>query len=106
MVASGDVPPADPGDGEVYRVIASASGDWTGEEDSLAISLGGSWHFVQPTIGMRIYDQAATQWLVFTGQWETASVPSAPTGGSVIDVEARATIDEIVVELSRLGILS
>ena len=106
VVSSGNVPPTAPSDGDVYRVIAPAGGDWVGEEDSLAVRIGGAWHFVRPANGMRIYDQAAAQWLVFKVQWESASTPAVPTGGTVVDTEARAAIDGLVTELSRLGILA
>ena len=106
VVSSLDAPPTTVSDGESFRVIAPASAEWVGEEDSLAVRIGGAWHFVRPNAGMMIFDQHAGQYLVFTTQWEAASSPAAPSGGSVIDVEARATITHLIQELERLGFLT
>lgn len=106
VVSSNPTPPASPSDGEVYRVTATANEAWAGEEGALAVRIAGGWHFVSPVEGLRIYDRQAAQFLVFKGQWETASAPGSPTGGSVIDTQARAAIDELIDALEQVGILS
>lgn len=105
VVSSLDAPPNTVSDGEAFRILAPASAEWIGEEDSLAVSIGGAWHFVRPNAGMMIFDQQHGQHLVFTTQWEAASSPATPNGGSVVDVEARAAINHLIQELERLGFM-
>jgi hypothetical protein len=105
VVASASTPPPDAAEGSVYRITAPAAGDWIGEEDALALRIGGSWLFASAQEGMQIFDRAADRLLVFRPGWESANAPAAPTGGSVIDVEARAAITQLVDALTRLGIV-
>lgn len=38
------------------------------------------------------------------GVWRLASVPAAPTGGSVVDIEARATLAALIAALRQTGV--
>ncbi len=50
-------------------------------------------------------DRAANQMVVFRSQWRPASAPANPTGGTVIDIEARAAVTALIQALSSVGIL-
>src|SRR5690606_18685268 len=52
----GAAPPASPAAGETWLVAAGATGDWAGQDDALAAFQSGSWLFVQPKEGMRLFD--------------------------------------------------
>ena len=106
VVSSTQTPPSNAVDGNLHRVIAVATDEWTGHEDMLALRLGESWRFVSPSDGMLVFDQSAEQILVYRGQWEAASRPAPATGGTVIDAEARASLDQLIAALARLGILA
>lgn len=98
-------PPVDPSDGAVYRIAATATGDWAGKEDSIAVRIAGAWHIVSPAAGSLFYDRAANAFVLFDGvAWQSASAPTVPSGGSVIDVEARQTIAEMVEALREIGV--
>jgi hypothetical protein len=43
--------------------------------------------------------------LVFRTDWEQASAPAIPSGGPVIDIEARAAIEQLIEALQAIGML-
>lgn len=98
------VPPATPTDGENWLVDASATGDWLGQDGSIACRQAGNWLFVIPRDGMRIFDRSTSQVLLYNGGWNAPSAPTSPTGGSTIDLEARATINALILALTTAGI--
>jgi hypothetical protein len=103
--ASQPTPPATANDGDCFRVTSPATLAWAGCEDRIAIHIGGDWHFVAPHEGMPVFDQAAGHILVFRSEWELASAPAIPSGGSVIDIEARAAIEQLIEALQAIGML-
>jgi hypothetical protein len=105
VVRSDTVPPIDAKEAQVYRVLPGATGDWTGEDDKLAMRKGAAWSFVDAARGMQIFDQQAGQRLLFDGAWQAAVEPAVPTGGDTIDTEARAAVSAIVNALRASGIL-
>lgn len=98
-------PPAQPQDGACYLVAPSPSGDWSGRAGHLALAIGGNWHFIAPAEGMLMFDRDAARWLCFRDGWHSAGVPAAPGGGSVIDVEARAALAQLIESLQTLGLI-
>lgn len=98
-------PPADPVDGENWLVAAAATGDWAGQDLSLACRQGGDWLFIPPRDGMRIFDLSTGQERLFFGSWRKASLPSEPLGGSTVDAEARAAVSDLISALQALGVL-
>lgn len=106
VVSAAPIPPASSQEGDAYQVIAPASGEWAGEEGSIAVRIGGAWHFVAPREGMVIYDRDAGRSLVFREGWEVAETIAILGGGTVVDTEARSAIEQIIIEMRRFGILS
>ncbi|MAY20470.1 MAG: hypothetical protein CL955_07615 [Erythrobacteraceae bacterium] len=104
--ASTDTPPPTANEGESFRVSAPATGDWTNHEDEIAIRIGGAWQFVQPVTGMTLYDQADAAYWHYNSTWKSAAEPAAPTGGSVVDIEARTALAELIQALRNLGIFA
>lgn len=107
VVESLDAPPAEVIEGAVYRVIGPATGLWSGREKQLAFRVAGQWQFIHPSTGMRIYDQAEDQWLLYRSddEWFSAELPGEVQGGSVIDSEARELIAEMIEALHALGLI-
>jgi len=97
-------PPANPSEGEAFRVLPSSTGVWAQREDQLAIWIGGSWHYVQPALGMMIFDRAASTMLYFKAGWQNASEPAVPVGGTTVDNEARAAVSDLISALKTMGI--
>lgn len=99
-------PPATPIDGECYRVAPEATGDWTGMDDKLALRIAGAWQFIMPRDGARIYNRASGHIMLFDAGWSAVSGPPSPSGGSMVDAEARAAIDGIIQALRNAGIFA
>ncbi|KPP94117.1 DUF2793 domain-containing protein [Erythrobacter sp. HL-111] len=106
VTAALDAPPADPAEGACYRVLDEATGEWSGRDRSIAVRIGGGWHFVPPQAGMQVFDRAARCWYHFEGDWTRAVQPPAPEGGTVIDQEARDGLMQLIAALRNIGLLS
>lgn len=108
-VVSGELadPPAAPAEGESYIVAANATGAWAGHDGALASWQNGVWLFQAPYAGLTIRDASLNgSWAVFDGQWQRAQAPGLPSGGTMVDSEARAVVAEILAKLTTLGIFS
>ena len=105
VAASLNAPPASPAEGACYRVSTPAAAAWSGQDDHLAVLIGGDWHFIAPREGMHVFDQDAGHQLVFRTGWTLAPAPAAPSGGAMVDTEARAAIDALIQSLQALGVL-
>ena len=106
VTASQSAPPANPVEGACFRVTATATGAWAGQEGKLAARVAGAWHFIPPVDGMLVYDRAATALVIFRSQWQPAAVVAAPSGGIVIDVEARSTLTALIAALRTIGVIA
>ena len=108
VLGEASAPPAAPSSGGSYIVGPAASGAWAGHEGQIATWIDTQWLFAVPTAGMRIHDVATGSLAVFDDAdgWRHAASPGLPTGGAVVDVEARAAIAAIVARLHSLRIFS
>ncbi|HQS97688.1 MAG: hypothetical protein B7X90_13555 [Novosphingobium sp. 17-62-19] len=112
MLLSGSVqgisntPPSTPLPGEVWIVGNLPTGAFAGHTDSLAGWTDGGWRFVQPSSGFRVQDLDTGSTRVFGNGWQLAETPVLPTGGQLIDTEARAAIAAIIAGLKVAGIFS
>jgi len=97
-------PPATPAEGETWLVGNSATGEWSGEDGKLASRQADNWLFAAPKDGMRLFDRSTGQILLYRGGWQRPAAPGAPSGGAVVDAEARAAIVNLVVALVEAGI--
>ncbi len=106
VVSSLSVPPADPSDGEVFRVVSPASNEWDGHGDEIAIRLAGAWHFLKPQPGMSLFDRDAGVSLYYDTAWERPIEPTAPIGGTIVDAEARQMLSEVIEVLRKARIFA
>ena len=118
-------PPADPAPGECWIVAPGATGDWSGRDDMLAMWTASGWRFLAPQPGTSAWNKAAAVPLIWDGlEWRTGDlactgltvggtrvvgprqpgVPS-PSGGTIIDAEARAAIDALTAALMSHGLI-
>ena len=121
-----DVPPAAPGAGQSWIVGAAPSGAWAGRKGQLAGWTDGGWRFVAPTEGMAVWIIEAAEIARYSeGVWrlgelrgrtvviagtavlgpQRAAIATA-SGGTTIDVEARAILDEILNALRGHGLIA
>jgi hypothetical protein len=117
--------PADPMPGESWIIAAGAGGAWAGKTGQLATWTTGGWRFTSPVPGMAVWNIDAGYRLCWTGsawsdgEWPVSTltiggqqvvgprletVPS-PSGGTIIDVEARAALDAVIVALRTHGLI-
>jgi hypothetical protein len=97
-------PPSTPSEGEAWLVAAGAAGEWAGQDGKLASRQSGNWLFVTPADGMRLFDKSSAQMLLFLGAWKRPAAPVEPSGGAVVDTEARAALADLVTALVEAGI--
>jgi hypothetical protein len=96
-------PPDPPVEGQCWIVGSPASGAFEGRDGCVAGFAAGSWIFVTPTDGMRVFDRSTGQSVPYIGGWRRETAPVSPRGGSTIDLEARAAIDALIEHLQRTG---
>lgn len=117
--------PASPVPGQCWIVGTSATGAWAGEDGALAIWTSGGWRFLAPFEGMFVWSVTdgmtaryiAGAWsvgmltagaLVIDGEQVTGARRPAiadPASGSIIDIEARATISQVLDALRTHGLI-
>ena len=98
-------PPATPGEGSNWLVAPSPTGDWTGQAGKLACRQAGNWIFVAPRDGMRLLNRVNGQDMRYYAGWQFPVRPTAPSGGTVIDSQARSAIGDLVNALTMAGVL-
>ncbi len=93
--------------GKSWIINGMPTGAWAGKASQVAYWIGGSWRFVLPQEGMRVWNKSTRRHSLFlSGQWTIApSIPN-PTGGTIVDSEARAAVLAILQYLRLLGILA
>ena len=119
-------PPAAPVAGKCYIVAGGASGAWAGKADQLAIATEGGWRFVVPREGLRamvasqgidamvrdgtwIYGEMRASSLVVGGDQVVGARASAvadATGGTTIDIQARAVLASLLASLRVHGLIA
>ena len=86
---------------------------------------GATWRFIQPLEGMLLYERTSATWAAYrSGAWEVGLVRGAamlidgvqvvgprdvaidsPSGGAVVDTEARTAIAALLGTLRRHGLI-
>jgi hypothetical protein len=119
-------PPAAPAPGQCWIVPAGANGAWSGATDAIAGWTTGGWRFVLPAPGMRVQVADEECARAYSGSgWVPEAVRAdgyyqsgvrvlstrqsaiaTPTGGSVTDSQARATISAILSALQAHGLIA
>lgn len=120
-----DAPPTSPAVGDCYIVGDTPTGAWVGKAQSLAAYAAGGWRFVAPLEGMAAYVRSDAVCAVFqSGRWELGAVRGSSlilggdqvvgnraaaiasvSGGTVVDAQARTTIDQILAALRQHGLI-
>jgi hypothetical protein len=118
-------PPEEPEPGRCWIVAASATGAWSGRDSLLAMWTDGGWRFVAPTPGTSAWNKAGGVPLIWDGgQWREGQLVcsglevgglrvvggrqpgvASPSGGTIIDAEARAAINALTAALMSHGLI-
>ena len=118
-------PPATPLAGQSWIVAEAATGAWAGRAGDIATWTESGWRFAAPVDGLAVWNKAAGHRLHWTASgWSSgeltaaklvvggqqvvgerqAAVPS-PSGGTIIDAEARAAVASLIVALRSHGLI-
>ena len=118
--------PSSPLPGQCWIVGSSPTGAWAGQAGAIAAWTSGGWRFVAPFPGMQAWSIAdntlvrreASTWVVglltatilsVSGEQVVGSrrsrIPVA-TGGTTIDIQARATLAALIAGLEAHGLFS
>lgn len=97
-------PPASPGEGECWLIGADPTGLWEGRAGTIGCFVGGDWLFLQPWPGFRCFNTGSGQSMLFNSSWVAPPRPEQPSGGAVVDAEARQILTEILNALTQAGI--
>lgn len=119
-----NAPPADPQPGECWLVGAAPEGAWSGRPHALAGWTEGGWRFAAPREGLWLWAGQEAGFALFTeGGWRVGEARGRlivegkqlvgprgtaivePSGGMVVDAEARAAIDAVLVALRTHGLI-
>ena len=118
--------PATPVSGTAYIVGASPTGEWSQYAHHVATFTAAGWRYVAPTHGLVLLVISTATFAAFgTTGWEVGAVrcerlmiggvqvvgqqsPSiaAPAGGTMVDSEARATLDQLLSALRSHGLIA
>jgi hypothetical protein len=106
-------------------VATSPTGAWAGKALNLAAYTAGGWRFIVPVEGTSAFVRSSSVGATFRGgAWELgilrgsnvtiggqqvvgarATAIAAPSGGSVVDAEARSAIGQILTMLRQHGLI-
>ena len=118
--------PTTPQLGQCWIVGTAPSGDWAGRAGAIAAWTGGGWRFLTPFEGMMAWSiddgtvvrRTASDWAVGALTAATLSIAGkqvvgtqrarvlAPSGGTIIDSQARAAIAALIGGLEAHGLFS
>lgn len=120
------VPPGTPAVGQCWIVAGGAGGEWSGQDGAIALWSEGGWRFVPPRAGLCMTVADRNHGFFHDGaEWRATAVRedglymnedkvvgmrmsaiAPPSGGSVIDAEARSTVADILVALRGHGLIA
>lgn len=106
ITAIANAPPAAPQFGQCWIVGTAPTGDWSQQPRSIAGWTAGGWRFAAPVANMSAWVEGAGIARYSAGNWSVPAALPAPAGGSVVDIQARATLSAILSALRTAGIVS
>ena len=118
-------PPAAPAPGECRIVAPAAVGDWSGRDNMVAMWTESGWRFLAPQPGTSAWNKAGSVPLIWDGsEWSSGDLActgltvggvrvvgerqpgvASPSGGTIIDAEARAAINALTAALMSHGLI-
>ena len=118
-------PPPAPAPGDCWIVGAGAAGEWSGRDNMLAMWTQSGWRFLSPAPGTSAWDKASAVPLLWDGsEWGQGDLAgtglrvdgvrvvgprqpgvASPSGGTIIDAEARAAINALTAALMSHGLI-
>ena len=92
--------------GKCWLVGSGATGLWTNKSGQIAIWIGGDWRCQVAHDGMRLWAMSNGRDSIYTGGvWSGGPIIANPSGGAVVDTEARATLGAMLQYFRLIGML-
>lgn len=106
-------PPTDAIEGQAWLIPGNAASEWQGRSGEVAVWTAGGWRFLTMPEGSNIFVQSDGRRVRRSGEtWvndDLAGAPAAPigspTGGPVVDSEARAAVNSLIDRMTSLGLI-
>lgn len=93
--------------GKCWLIDDNAQNEWTAHGREIACWTGGSWRFLNPADGMRVWDRSQNHFSRYIGgAWTAAIAVADPAGGTNVDTEARATLNQLLQHFRQAGLLA
>lgn len=93
--------------GKCWLIGQVPTGPWQGKAAQIALWIGGGWRYVVPQSGMRLRLLSEQADKIWSGSgWSNAPTIADPSGGGIIDVEARATIALLLQYFRLIGLVT
>lgn len=90
--------------GKCWLVSSAATGEWVNKSGQIACWIGGGWRYFLPVDAMRIRVKSDETDFIWSGTtWIAAPAIADPSGGAIIDVEARAAIAALLSHFRMIG---
>jgi len=98
-------PPSSPQFGRCWIVADGGLGSWQGQAGAVAGWTAGGWRFVQVPVGtsMRV---GAVRMIRAEQGWTAPPTVAVPSGGGIVDVEARAAISQLIELFRAQGVVA
>lgn len=126
QTAGDNSPPGTPGVGQCWIVGGAPTGAWAGHAGAIALWSEGGWRFIAPTDGMMLWLASAQVWARRSASiWAIGDIPANtisvaglqilgarqpaiadPTGGSVVDTQARSAITALLAAARAHGLIA
>lgn len=121
-----NIAPSAPEPGLSYICGSEPSGSWAGHPRALACWTEAGWRFVEAFVGLQVVDRTSgCTWRYSAGEWSLGIVNATEvrvdgvkvvgarqpaiagaSGGSVVDVEARAVLAQLLAALRSHGLIA
>ncbi len=92
--------------GKCWLVGSGATAEWVSKQKHIACWDGSGWQFITPMDSMRLFNKAIGSEMAFKyGAWVSNTPILNASGGSIVDVEARNSVNQLLSALKNIGIL-
>jgi hypothetical protein len=119
-------PPASPSPGTAYIVGAAPMAEWSLFAHHVAAFTAAGWRYIAPTPGLILFIKATATFATYgTAGWEVGAIRgerliiggsqvvgpqsaaiAAPAGGTIVDSELRATMEQVLMALRSHGLIA
>lgn len=89
-----------------WLISDQPSGIWSQRANQIAIKTENGFRYIKPVNGMQIFNAQSGSIMIYRDMhWHIAPILAAPSGGNIIDSQARASIAAILDNLVQFGLI-